>query len=98
MVNLFERLDQGRPALIEPDPQPTPQATPPEVRRLLDWLQHWGRPTICLRDIYCFGPTTIRDRESALKSTEILTKRGWLLPLKTHRYDRKKWQITIGPE
>ena len=39
----------------------------------------------------------VRIEESALKSIEILEKRGWLIPLKAHRYDRKRWQITIGP-
>jgi hypothetical protein len=95
--DIFERLAQGRPP-PEPTPSPTPPATPREALRLLDWLQHnWGRPTICARDIYRNGPSPVRDRESTRKSTEILEKRGWLIPLKSHRYDRKRWQITIGP-
>jgi hypothetical protein len=88
-------IDDGRsPAAEKTTPPPTPLA----ALRLLDWLQHnWGRPTVCARDIYRSGPSPVRDRESALKSTEILEKRGWLIPLKSHRYDRKRWQITIGP-
>jgi hypothetical protein len=79
--------------------EPTPQATSPEVRRILDWLQNnWKRPVICARDFQIYGPPPYRDKASMTKLTEILVKRGWLIPLKTHRYDRKKWQITIGPE
>ena len=95
MGNLFERLAQRPPQ--ETTPEPTPEPTPPEALRLLNWLQHnWGRPTVCARDIYRSGPNRI-DRASALKSTEILEKRGWLIPLRSHRHDRKRWQITIGP-
>ena len=96
-TTLFDRLAAGRPPQ-EPTPAPTPEPTPPEALRLLHWLQHnWGRPVVCARDIHRGGPTPIRDRESALEAAEILEKRGWLIPLKAHRYDRKKWQITIGP-
>ena len=99
MVSLFKRLAQERPQQ-EQTPPPTPLPTPPETLRLLNWLQHnWGRPTICARDIYRSGPSPLQnDRKSALKSAEILEKRGWLIPLKSHRHDRKRWQITIGPE
>ena len=96
MANLFERLAQGRPQQ-EPAP-PAFLATPRRAPRLLDWLQHtWTKPTICARDIYRYRPNVAQDRESALKLAEILVKRGWLIPLKTHRHDRKRWQITIGP-
>ena len=95
--DIFERLKEGRPPQ-EPTPPPTPLPTPPEVRILLDWLQHtWTKPTICTRDIYRYRPNVAQDRERALESAEILVKRGWLIPLKAHRHDRKRWQITIGP-
>jgi hypothetical protein len=81
-----------------PAPSPTPLATPPEALKLLNWLQNtWTKPTIRARDIYQYGPRPIRNKESTLKSTEILERRGWLIPLKTPRYDAKRWQITIGP-
>ena len=81
--DIFERLKRRRPPQ-EPTPPPTPLPTPPEALRLLNWLQHnWGRPTICARDIYRSGPSPLQnDRESTLKTTEILEKRGWLIPLK----------------
>jgi hypothetical protein len=97
VANLFERLSAGRPQQ-EPASPATPLATPLAARELLTWLQNtWTKPTICARDIYRHGPNPVRDRESALNSAEILEKRGWLIPLKAHRYDRKRWQITIGP-
>jgi hypothetical protein len=96
MASLFERLAQGRPQ--EPDSPPAPPATPPEALRLLNWIQNnWTKPTICGRDIRRLGPGITRDRESMAKSTEILVKRGWLIPLKMGRYDAKRWQVTIGP-
>ena len=97
MVTLFERLAATRPPQ-EPTPPPTPLPTPPAARILHDWLQHtWTKPTICTRDIYRYRPNVAQDRERALELAEILVKRGWLIPLKAHRHDRKRWQITIGP-
>ena len=96
--DIFERLAEGRPPQ-EPTPPPTPLPTPPAALRLLNWLQHdWNQPTICARDIYRHAPRPLRDdRKSALEAAEILEKRGWFIPLKAHRHDRKRWQITIGP-
>jgi hypothetical protein len=96
MANLFKRLDAGRPQQ-EPTPSPTP--TPLGAGKLLDWLQHdWNQSTISARDIQRHGPRPIRDRvESAIAMAEILVRRGWLVPMKTHRQDRKMWRIAIGP-
>ena len=66
-MDLFERLAEGRP-VQEPTPAPAPLPTPPEALRLLDWLQQtWSKSTVCLRDIYHFGPGRGRDRESMIK-------------------------------
>jgi hypothetical protein len=95
-ANIFERLAQGRPQ--QPTPEPMPQATSPEVRKLLDWLQHdWDKPTLRTRDIIRHGPHCLNNKESALAAADILVRRGWLLPLKSPRRDVKVWQITIGP-
>jgi hypothetical protein len=88
--SVFAVYIEELPALVEP----TPEATSPEVRRLLDWLQTRGKSTICYRDIYRH---LAGEKESALKLAETLEKRGWLIPLRSHRYDRKCWQVTIGP-
>jgi hypothetical protein len=62
---------------------------------LLDWLRNrWPGTTVCARDLYRRGPGPIRgDRKIALELAEALTAQGWLAPVKTHRYDRKAWQI-----
>lgn len=93
MVSLFERLKEGRPE----EPTLPPAHLP--VRKLLDFLQHkWPQPTICARDIYRHGPRPVRlDKERALEAAEILVRRGWLAPMKTHRCDRKQWKIMVGP-
>jgi hypothetical protein len=92
VATLFERLAQGRPPQ-----EPTPPATPLAAGRLLDWLQnHWTQPTISTRNICQYGPRPIRDRESATKTAEALVRHGWLVPMKTGRYDSKRWQIAIG--
>ena len=76
--------------------EPMPQATRPEARRLLNWLQNnWSKPTICARDIYRYGPHRAQGRESAIEIAESLVKRGWLIPLKADRRDVKKWQIGL---
>ena len=83
----------------KPEREPTPPPILPTARMLLNWLQHnWTQPTIRARDIQRLGPNSIRDRESTLKLTEILTRRGWLIPLKTRSCDMRRWQITIGPD
>jgi hypothetical protein len=89
-MNLFERLDRGRPA---PEPKPVSQPGKDPAQRLLDWLQRWNKPTVSAREIRIYGPKSIRDRQSALNSAETLVKYGWLIPNQTHRRDRRVWQI-----
>ena len=92
MANLFDRLSEGRPPQ-EPTPPPVPLA----AGRLLNWLQNnWTRPVIRARSIYQYGPGPTRDKESTLKLTAILERHGWLVPMKTDRYDSKMWRIAIG--
>src|SRR5262245_50678430 len=86
MASLFERLEKGRP--------PTKKAQEPSPdQKLLDWLQHWSKPTVSARDICIYGPNSIRHRERAIDSAEILVKHGWLIPNKTPRRDMHEWQI-----
>ena len=66
----------------------------PPAQKLLDWLQHdWTKPTVTARDIYTYGPRSIRDRQSAIDLAEILVKHGWLAPIKARRRNMKEWQI-----
>jgi len=81
-VSLFDRLDKGRPT-----PKPTPTKKEP-AQMLLDFLQRWTKPTISSRDIRIYGPTAIRDRESAIRSAQILAAQGWLVPL-----EARVWQV-----
>ena len=72
MVNLFERLDRGRP--------PTEESSPP-IERLLDWLvSHWPKDTVTAREIYTYGPNSIRHRKTTLSLAHMLVERGWLVP------------------
>jgi hypothetical protein len=92
MADIFKRLSAGRPA-----PEPTREPAPLAAGRLLDWIQNnWTQPIIRVRDICIYGPHPIRDRESAIKTAEILVKHGWLVPMKPHRCDTKRWRIAIG--
>ena len=90
--DIFKRLSAGRPPQ-----EPAPPATPLAAGRLLNWLQNnWTQPIIRVRDICIYGPHIIRDRESAIKTAEILERHGWLVPMKPHRCDTKRWRIAIG--
>jgi hypothetical protein len=91
VVGLFERLDRGRQAPTEKAQEPSP------AQKLLDWLQHWSKPTVSARDICIYGPNAIRDRQRAIDSAEILVENGWLVPIKTRRHDMHEWQIVRKP-
>lgn len=79
-------------------PSEQPNTGSPQLEKLLDWLiNHWPRQTISAAELYNWGPTCIRDRKLALELAGILEKHRWLRPLKTHRHDRRVWQINRGP-
>ena len=82
MSNLFDRLDRGRPPAEEKTKQPDP------AQLLLNFLQRWTKPTISSRDIRIYGPKSIRNRESAVRSAQILAAQGWLVPL-----EARVWQV-----
>ena len=60
-------------------------------------VQKWPQPTVSARTLYQFGPNATRDKESTLKLTAILERRGFLVPMATNRCDSKKWRIALGP-
>jgi hypothetical protein len=64
------------------------------AQKLLDWLlDEWAKPTVSARDIYTYGPSAIRDRETTLRLAKILVDHGWLKPHKTRRHDAREWEI-----
>jgi hypothetical protein len=75
------------------EPAPTPLA----AGKLLSWLQRWPQPTIRAKDIYQYGPRPNRDKASALKLTDVLERRGWLVPMPARRHDSKWWRIAVEP-
>ena len=85
---------------IDEPEKPRPETPPPvplAAGMLLSWLQNkWTRPIIRTREICQYGPRPIRDRESAIKMAEILVGHGFLVPMKPHRCDTKRWRIAIG--
>jgi hypothetical protein len=95
MASLFERLDKMRPPPVEEVSNQARNLLP--AQKLLDWLQHWTKPTVSARDICIYGPNSIRDRKSAIDSAEILVKNGWLVPIKMRRHDMHEWQVVRKP-
>ena len=100
-MNLFERLNKGRPPPVEDRLKPETSTASSELARdlqkLHEWIQHWGKPTVTARDIYKFGPNPIRDPKKAIGLAEILVGHGWLIPNKTRRRDMREWKIVRGP-
>jgi hypothetical protein len=89
MATLFERLGRPPSAKVQPHKDP--------AQKLLDWLQHWAKPTVCTREILIYGPSCTRNRENAINAAEVLVRHGWLVPSKLHRRDMHKWQIVRKP-
>jgi hypothetical protein len=93
-MDLFERLDQGRP---KPEPKPINQPSKDHAQRLLDFIQRWREPTIYTRDILIFGPPSVRNRKNMIDATETLVRHGWLVPQKTKQSNWRLWQIVRRP-
>jgi hypothetical protein len=91
-ANIFERLTKGRPPPIEKGQE----ISAPQL--LLNFLQRWPEDMICLRDIQRSGPRAVRaTQRNMLASIEVLVRHGWLGPGKSHRRDRRVWQINRRP-
>ena len=101
VANLFERLNSAQPPpaqLEKKDQRRRDEEALFAAQRLLDFLQRWKKDTICLRDIYIFGPYALQnEREAAINAAEILASRGWLAPQKANRHDRRVWQVLRKP-
>jgi hypothetical protein len=86
MTTLFERLSKGRPQPAEE------RQRKDDPQLLLDFLQKWPRPVISSRDVRIWGPKSIRDRESAIRSAQILAAHGFLIPIAA-----RKWRVVRDP-
>src|SRR5262249_21413401 len=96
-MNLFERLDRGRPT-PSPSPLPSPATQKPSpAQLLLNWIQRWTKDTICIRDVRQYGPSSLRNPKSVIDAAEVLAKNGWLEPAESHRYDMRKWRVIRRP-
>jgi len=76
----FTFADEPKPEIKQPHKEP--------AQMLLDWLNRRPGDFITARDIRIYGPGALRNRESALRSAQILAAHGFLIPLATH-----KWQV-----
>jgi hypothetical protein len=79
----------------QPESKSAPEVSPEQ--KLLDWLQRWNKPALSLRDILIHGPRALRDRETAIRATQVLIKNGWLQPVKALRHDAHQWEIIRRP-
>jgi hypothetical protein len=77
-----------------------PEITPPAnlkllpAGRFLNWLlNNWDADTISAYEIYTYGPRPIKNLKEAMSVAEILVQRGWLVPVRAHRHDRKLWRV-----
>jgi hypothetical protein len=80
------------------DPEKEPPKVDPAIK-LLEWLTYrWAKPTVTVRDICRCGPGFIQnDRETTLNLTKDLQLRGHLIPVPTHRADRREWRVIREP-
>jgi hypothetical protein len=82
-----------------------PEISPPAdlrslpVGQLLYWLtNNWKKSTVSIRDLCVFGPRVTRNRKNATDLAETLAKRGFLLPIRAHRIDRRVWLVVRETE
>jgi hypothetical protein len=99
VANLFDRLNEKQPSAKK-----TPKddnSAKSQAQNMLDWLQRWNKPTVCLQDICQYGPHRIRNRRIALDTAGILVGAGWLVPIETRLPNsgkrRFEWQIVRRP-
>ena len=84
-MTIFARLSKGRPVQVDKKTEQQPQE---QATTLLNWLLRWPKPVLTLNDLRNFSPRAIRNKETAIRSAQILAAHGHLTPLATH-----KWQI-----
>jgi len=83
---IFDRLTKNRP--VPPNEEKIEQQPQEQARILANWLLRWPKPVLTLNDLRNFSPRAIRNKETAIRSAQILAAHGHLKPLAAH-----KWQI-----
>ena len=96
MMDIFKRLDAGRPPSVEKAPARSP------AQKLLDWLLRWDKPVVRVCDIRIYGPYALRNQKnkSVTDAAEVLVKNGWLAPVQdetTRRRRGHKWRVIRKP-
>jgi len=86
---IFERLARGRPAPAAEKPQGQPKEL---AEALLGWLERWPKPIVTPADIHNDGPRPKYNRETAIRSAQILVAHGHLQPIKGPR-GGSQWRI-----
>ena len=79
----------------EPALPPKEKIEPPSrdgAQLLLNWLSRRPGATITHRQIRNFGPGSVRDKEIAMRSAEVLTAHGFLT-----RINSTTWKINRDP-
>ena len=87
--DIFKRLSAGRPPPVEKAQDRS------AAQKLLDWLQRWDKPTVCVRDIRIYGPGSLRNQKSVTDAAEVLVKNGWLASVQTRH--GHKWRVVRKP-
>ena len=83
-MDIFERLNREKPP-----PEEKAKRQPKELAEaLLGWLERWPKQVLTLNDLRNYAPRSIRNKETAIRSAQILTAHGHLKRLAAH-----KWQI-----
>jgi hypothetical protein len=103
---MLTRNNEKNPHYLFADDPPSeqPRINSPPTEKLLDWLvNYWPKTTITARELYTWGPRSIRDKKTILNLAQILVERGWLVPLHPRlvtgrrRRDKREWKIGGRP-
>ena len=82
----------------KPEPTKQPRINSPQIENLLDWLvNHWAKTTVTAREVYTYGPNSIRNKKTTLRQTDVLVEQGWLIPIKTSARNKREWKVVRAP-
>ena len=81
----FLFADEPKSEIKQPHKEP--------AQLLLTFLQRWPKPTITSKELYQFGPPSVRAKKNAIGAAEILVRHGWLNAIKPRQRNYRIWQI-----